>query len=69
MEDRIMGRPLIVLPRAHYKAIGVEFNAAERILYDAVEEKFDELRDRSFADRDPRKAMSHPFAQITHLRQ
>ncbi|TGO09907.1 hypothetical protein BTUL_0150g00110 [Botrytis tulipae] len=69
MEDRILGQPLIWLPPAHHKVMIIELNVAEKILYKAVEGKFEELREQHFADRDPRKSMSHPFAQITHLRQ
>lgn len=69
MEDRILGQPLIKLPRAHYRAINVKLNAAEEILYQAVEEKFQELRDAKLGDDDPRKPMSYTFSQISHLRQ
>ncbi|KAF7951600.1 hypothetical protein EAE96_006903 [Botrytis aclada] len=69
MEDRVLGQPLIWLPPAHHKVLSIELNVAEQILYKAVEEKFEELRDQYFPDGDPRKPMSHPFAQITHLRQ
>ncbi|KAF5870203.1 putative dna repair helicase protein [Botrytis fragariae] len=69
MEDRVLGNTLIQLPKAHHKAIKVDFNAAEEILYRAVEEKFQELRDQDLEDDDPRKPMSYKFAQISFLRQ
>ncbi|KAF7895092.1 hypothetical protein EAF00_006906 [Botryotinia globosa] len=69
MQDRILGNTLVQLPKAHHKAIRVEFNAAEEILYRAVEEKLQELRDQDLEDDDPRKPMSYTCAQLSFLRQ
>lgn len=69
MQDRILGNTLVQLPKAHHKAIRVEFNAAEEILYQAVEAKFEELRNQDLEGDDPRKPMSYTFAQISFLRQ
>ncbi|TGO39228.1 hypothetical protein BHYA_0058g00400 [Botrytis hyacinthi] len=70
MQDQILGKELITLPKPHKENPTEMFRLATRNLYRAVEAKFRGIiAQQEFEDSDPRKKMKYLIVMILRLRQ
>ncbi|KAL8798933.1 MAG: hypothetical protein Q9182_006280, partial [Xanthomendoza sp. 2 TL-2023] len=67
--DRVMGHPLVVLPRNSQRTIVVELNPIERALYDTVESRFVEAINQRGRDGTLEKSYRHVLHMLLRLRQ
>jgi hypothetical protein len=69
MKDQLFEKPIVVLPKDHKDVRMVKMQPAELLLNAAFEVRLRELRSMHFAEKDPRKKLRYPLAQLTRLRQ
>ncbi|KAF8864887.1 P-loop containing nucleoside triphosphate hydrolase protein [Acephala macrosclerotiorum] len=69
MKDELFDRPIIPLPKDHRSVTGLVAQKPELILMGAFVRRLHELKLQTFEQRDERRRLKHPFANLTRQRQ
>jgi hypothetical protein len=68
-ESKLLGRPLVILPKPREDLMSIAYTAHERIIYNGVEARFERLRKQKLPDGHRLRTFQNKLHQLTRLRQ